>query len=502
LYDELEKGICQMKSHRWGYVLFLFIFGCSFFNEKPNLNDQNLLHDTKPQWFAHSKNYQLLDREYNVRPHLFFDMGPEWSDRHQEINFYPLALEGQTRTLDIDLLSGQRFFHYDACAKNDLWNENQSRVLVWPFTMGYIPRMIDQIGFPQKIVVFGARKIFSLDEDRYYRVKVIGGYVEQVCLYGRCREQNSWLSRMVLIGVNQHYSEWSQIASIEELKKKIDWRESKFAIENLGGGNTLGEKIVPSVKASEPVELNDVMPYLKQRRIAFASKELVGLRSSCSLLYEKFWQDVGVQTLLDKPALTTEEVKNVLAFKQKIKSEGKPATFKERLSTFTKKYMDDFVTCSKFHYVGNVNENPERFWFLSYMQIYMQLHKDGYFYDCRGKTWLLNTKPSKGERIYDLKKDLFLCSDEEIDQAFSYLGVALKNLRTEAPFSYRFIDYDNHELGTHQKIYSWVKEKNRAFTCNEIEYKKMVKTLPIMPIEAKWQKRFHKDKRTEMGIIE
>jgi hypothetical protein len=152
--------------------------------------------------------------------------------------------------------------------------------------------------------------------------------------------------------------------------------------------------------------------------------------------------------------------------------------------------------------VGNVNENPERFWFLSYMQIYMQLHKDGYFYDCRGKSWLLNTKPSKGERVYDLKKDLFLCSDEEIDQAFSYLGVALKNLRTEAPFSYRFIDYDNHEMGTHQKIYSWVKEKNRAFTCNEIEYKKMLKTLPIMPIEAQWKKRFHKDKRTEMGIIE
>jgi hypothetical protein len=491
-----------MKSQVLYFALSMLFVGCAWWKKPVVLTDQSLLHTTKPQWFSHSTQYQLQDLHKQPRPHLFFDVGPEWSDRRQEINFYPLALEGEKRAMELDPMSGQRFFSYEACAGKDVWGENDKSVRKWPYTMGYVPRMLDQTGQPQKVIVFGGHHLMSLEEDIYYRVRVIGGVVEQVCPAGRCTSQQSWLSRIVLIAIFPSTPEWDEVHNIDSLLQNVEWDHVRYAMENLGGGNRFGEKLVPATKVSKPFVLDEVMTYLKERRIVFAAKELVGLRSSCAILYEKMWQDVGVMTLLDKSAQTVEDVKVRLRMKEELKRQRKPAYFNERLAAFLKTYSDDFATCSKFHYLGNVNVNPERFWFLSFMQIFIQLHKEGYFFDCDGRSWQLNSNLKYGEKVADLKKDIFSCTTEDLDWAFAYLGVALKNLRVASPHSFRFIDYDNHQWGSHQKLYTWVKEKNRMFSCNQSEYAKLLQDSPIMPSEIKWQKRYHKDKQTDMGIIE
>jgi hypothetical protein len=480
-------------------IAIIFLYGCAHKKQHPY---ESLISRAKPQWFNHQKEYSLTDHQGFVRPHLFYDIEPELNQKQSHINFVPLSIEGSKANFDIDMPSGQRFFTYNSCMAKDLWRTSKRSFSTLPYTIGFVPRILDQLGLPQKVIVFGGKDIMDVKDDVFYRVKILGGVVEQLCLAGKCTGTKSWLSRLDLIAVYEGDPDFENIRNLDDLFKMKSWDDVKVALENMGGGNDIGGKVVPSVKMGRPLPRQDVIDYLMARNINFTNKELMGLRHSCGKLYDLFWKDVGTYKIFDRPHYTAEDVKEELRQKAELKAKNLPAEFNRRLHRFFNKYVDEFYTCSKFHYLGNVNENPDRFWFLSFMNVYVRLHKKGYFYDCRSKSWQMNVSRERKDDVSNLKEDINHCSNKEIDLAFEYLELSLKAMRNYAPESFRFIDYDNHELGTHQKMYSWVEEKKRGMSCSSERDVALRNQLPIVPTEVKWLKRSHLDKKSELGIID
>src|SRR5690606_8412676 len=96
-------------------------------------------------------------------------------------------------------------------------------------------------------------------------------------------------------------------------------------------------------------------------------------------------------------------------------------------------------------------------------------------------------------RIYDLKRGIGECKEEDVDMAMSYLPNFLLGLKTSAPAYYKFIDYDNHVFGTHDKLYSWVRSPRKRFECSSDPNEKILDEMKVSPSEVRWKERALKD---------
>ena len=184
-----------------------------------------------------------------------------------------------------------------------------------------------------------------------------------------------------------------------------------------------------------------------------------------------------------------------------LKKKRKPIGFSARLRAFTEKYYSEYTTCQKFVYAGNVNQNRDEFWFLSYMGMFFRLHKDGYYFKCSIQSWSKNNLNNMGKPTYDIKTGLNDCKDKDFDRAMDYLPNFLTGLKTNEPTFYKFVDYDTHTFGTHQKLYSWVKVKSKKYDCNGDPNPEIKKELKVFPDEVSWKTRYIKDIADELKII-
>ena len=75
-----------------------------------------------------------------------------------------------------------------------------------------------------------------------------------------------------------------------------------------------------------------------------------------------------------------------------------------------------------------------------------------------------------------------------------------KNSPIESTF-YKFLDYDNHIFGTHQKIYSWVKVKSKYYDCHLDPNPEIKKEIKVFPDDVTWKARYIKDVADELKII-
>ncbi len=100
------------------------------------------------------------------------------------------------------------------------------------------------------------------------------------------------------------------------------------------------------------------------------------------------------------------------------------------------------------------------------------------------------------------KKDVFvkavILTPEDSDHSYD-LDVA--SGQRYYSHSYKFVDYDNHSFGTHQKIYSWVKVKSRRFNCTEDPNPKIAKGIKVFPDDVSWKTRHFTDIVNEKKII-
>lgn len=484
---------CQLKS----LMILLFVIVLSACSTKKEPRTEKSLSN---HWFSVNKNHSLQDIKEEPKVHLLFDSEGALQADSKLVRVMVETYAHSPSAYIIDQLSGQRYFSHAFCKQDDIWKTSNT-VNRPSFAVTIMPKALDQLGLNQKVIVFSKRKEFS-EEDRNFpkEVRLVGSYIEQICPSGNCLGKDNWLSRLVFLAVDNEDSFFNEVNDLSALHKKVNWEKVKAEIENLAGQNHIGEKLFPAVKVASLVEINEALDYFKKRSILLDNQYLAKIQRGCFILYDRLWTEVGKMRPEDVAANTQEELSKKLKGIEKLKEKRKPYTFAQRLASFTEKFSSEITTCSRFVYHGNINQDQEKFWFLSYMDIYYRLHRDGHYFDCLTKRWTRNTFDINGKRVHDLKKDIHLCSNKDIDTAMNYLPNYLKSLAGE-PHYYRFIDYDNRGFGTHEKIYSWVGVQNLKMACSKDVNEDIKKQTKIFPDEVRWKEREANDISKKNKII-
>lgn len=491
--------LCQLKSL---YVITLLLLSsCSFFRSEKDQAGE-LLTPISSEWFGANLQHALVSQAGNPQPHHFFDIKPELGQKSQYVNAFIIVPEGSEHAYQLDPSSGQRFYSHSYCSQSDVWNQYSGSIFKPNFSVGILPRYLDQMGEPQKVVIFGGKKKFSKRTDHHeHRVRIVGSFVEQHCPEGNCLGKSNWISRMVFIAVDPEDSKFEKVYDLNSFQDMVGWRQAKAILENMDGRNGGKKSNYPSVRIGELIKFDEAIHFHETRSIYISTNESTKIAQSCHALYDKLWDQVGKEHPEDKPVKTVEELKEKVKIVQELKKKKLPVGFAARFNAFTKKYFSEISTCQKFVYAGNVNLDREKFWFLSYMGLFYRLHKEGWFYDCNSHSWQRNVLNNLGKSIYDIKQDIGNCKEKDIDLAMEYLPNFLTGLKNSEQVYFRFVDYDNHVFGTHQKLYSWVRVKSKYYDCSTDPNQIIKKELKVFPEDISWKSRDVKDIEDEMKII-
>ncbi len=490
--------LCQMKS-LLSLILLLFV-GCSFISTSED-GPESIL-PIKASWFSSQTNHALVDREGSPVAHLFFDITTNKSELKPLVSTVIITRQGSTYQYEFDLASGQRYFSHAYCPQKDIWNQYSGEINKPNFSTGIIPGFLDQIGSPQKVIVFGGARKFKRATDIFENtVKLVGAYIEQNCPEGNCLGKSIWVSRMVFVAVDLSSKKLKDVNNVASLESLVDWGKAKAVLENQYGYNDVAGARYPYIRVGNLIPLDEAIRYHQKNSIFISTGEARKIQKGCHALYDKLWKEVGEEQDVDKPAFNLEQLNKKAKLIEQLKEQRKPVGFAARFKTFAIKYHSELMTCEKFVYAGNINRNPEEFWFLTYVGTFMHLHNEGYYFDCRNRSWQKNVKDSFGRYKYDFKSGIESCQEREFDQAMTLIPNFLKSLVGSSPTYFKFVDYDNHPFGSHAKLYSLVDVTTKKMGCDSDENIAFRKQLKAMAEDVKWKSRFVKDMGDEMKII-
>lgn len=472
-------------------VLLLTLAGCSWFNSKPDF-DPRTSYVVEPVWFK-SKNIRLANLQGEPLPHLFYDPAATFNLITGRVNFLPLVVAGDERAYELDVLSGQRFFSHFQCSQSDVWKERGGISARASYTLGVIPRHFDQLNQPQRVIVFGGRKRFDVHSPIVYQVRVLGGFVEEICPVGRCSGPKDWVGRMVFVAVDETDSSYADVTDFGKLLKEVNWNEVRGQLENIPGRNTLVGSQYPAIRVGNLLNTREILQFFKRYSISLTTKELTSMQNSCANLYNIFWNEAGRETMLEKPANTTEEVKKRARYYEDLKKKGLPAYFGQRLGVLLKKYSDELSTCARLVYAGDPNQQRERYQFQAWLNLFTRLHKEGWEYDCQAQAWSGSNQGAQA--MVSLRELSEQCTARNYDTAMETLPAMLKNLRLFGE-RWRFIGWDEHSHGTHNKLLNWVRVPERVFACgSEDQNAKIRESWRERAEGMEWTKR-----HTERGL--
>lgn len=492
--------LCQLKSQLLVAILLVSLSACTW-RKGTGPNADEFVSSFSNKWFSANSDHSLVDSKGVPVSHVLFDTTPEFNEKSQTVNVIITTPKDSEHAYSVDTNSGQVHYSHSFCKQKDVWSLYSGSINRPNFSIGYIPRVLDQLGGPQKIIIWSNRVGYGESRDQnYFKVKIIGAYVEQICPEGNCLGKSNWLSRLVFVAVDTEDNTVSNLQITSDFKKIVNWEEAKAQLENVDGRNFIGENTYPYIRVGQLIAFKDAFEYFKKRSIFLVDKELKKIQKGCHALYNSLWEEVGKLQPEDRPARTKAELNAKIKLRQELKKKKLPVGFAARLHLYTQKFYNEVSTCEKFVYHGNLNKNPEAFWFLSYMGIFYRLHREGYYYNCEQKTWQRNILDRDGRPVHNIKRDIAKCTDRDIDRAMEYLPNFLSGLKGEKEY-FKFIDYDQHTFGTHKKMYAWVKMKNRKLDCSNDPNEEIQKETKAFPEDAAWKPRYIKDLADEMKII-
>lgn len=486
----------MIKSLQIIYIFFLFT-SCSLFKSEESKNPlenieyaKEIVLTIEPKWFDTAKRFKLVSQTGENEPHLFFDVNPDTNLKEKKINFIATTIQDEKYGYELDLVSGKHYVSNAFCSQDDIWKKVSS-VDRPPFTEGVIPRYLDQLNKPQKIIVFGESDYYKKNyQDNFFEAKIVGGFIEQSCPSGVCTDPTSWLSRLVLVGVQPENSKYKKITNMKELMEVVDWKNVEAFIENGKGKNYLMEKFYPGFRMGAVVDGPQALSFFMKNSYFFSVDRMKNLKFSCYKLYDYTWKTLSFESILEKPATTKDEINQKALLIEKIRKENRQDVFfSQRFMTLYKKFQSKYETCFEYVYPASINDDRKRFWLFSYLQAFSHLQKLGYYFNCSRNAWEVNPRIEKDKRLYSLKDQFRDCSSRSIDLAFEFAVNYLKTLKLDYKPSYRFVDYDRINMGTHNKLYSWVKSSGKALSCSDKEVRDFSANLETFPKDIFWDKK-------------
>ena len=153
--------------------------------------------------------------------------------------------------------------------------------------------------------------------------------------------------------------------------------------------------------------------------------------------------------------------------------------------TFYKKNSDQYYSCQKLIRPASITENNRRLWFFAYLSAFFNLEKNGYYYTCKDKAWVYNLKIDNNKFSNDQNIELERCKSRYFELSFDKAINSLSLMSNQTNKSFRFIEYDNGQGGSHQKLYSWIPTSNRTINCKEKSQNRPV--FDLFPQDVNWQ---------------
>ena len=176
----------------------------------------------KPFWFDVPERFKPESSVDIGWGHPFFDLVPFTSVKDRQINFYLVTPIDSDHKYQLDLNSGRRYRTLNYCPAKDVWGAYENDLKTPPYSVGIVPRVLDQRGNPQKILIFGDLEYVATERRELpysQRARIIGGITRQYCQSYPCRKNKKWVNNTLLIGVSMYDPFFEKVDFLSELKK-------------------------------------------------------------------------------------------------------------------------------------------------------------------------------------------------------------------------------------------------------------------------------------------
>lgn len=457
--------ICQLQNIPRAIFIVIFLMGCS--STRIVAKQENRI--INPGWLKIPYRFAIRDQDDNFLTHPFFDTDPGFKEGSRNINFFITTPMNSSYKYNFDMYSGRLVKDQDYCPVDDIWKSYKGEVYRPNFTQGIVPRIYDQNGSPQKIVVFSnASEVekFKYHPTNYDFARIVGSVIIDSCENYPCDSKEKWTSTQILVAVNAKDSEYAHIDLLSDLKKKVDWNYFKSILVNQDGVHQIGKNYYPAYRISKELGLDETIKYFATYSLPVKMDELVKWREGCFKLYDEVW-DLSEKIRAEKSDQQTKFLK----------------FFKE----FHAKNAEQFFACQKLVRPANINDDTRRLWFFTYIQLFLNLEKNGFYYSCSEKSWFYNPKVDEGRYYYDQNKELERCQAKNFERSFDQAINGLSLMKNQINKSFRFIEYDTQRGGSHQKIYGWIEDREKEMNCKNIKKDSPKKLRPdIFPQDVVW----------------
>lgn len=406
------------------------------------------------------------------------------------LNFFVTTPADSAYLYDFDLVSGKLFTKFKYCEQKDIWKNYKSTIERPMFTSGIVPRILDQLGHPQQIIVFGNddffKKTFDENSDLPMRqAKIVGGVVEQYCEVYPCSSSGEWLSRQIMVAVSVDDQEFFEVDNLEQLKRKVDWPEVLAFLQNgqgrailnsvsyVGAREERREEENPAFRYIGEISVENVITYANKVGHIFGLSELQALRSSCHKLYDFLW------SIADKAKLKKLQKMNI----------DNASLFAANFGSFYSKYGKELAICSKYVRAANINQSIERHWFFAFLSGFIKLTQQGNIYFCNQRVWTENIIDNNGKLQFNPAENYKSCTDTDMEFGFNMMSSYLEQQQKAGRTHLRYITYDSGIGRTHNKLYSWAQMSGKRLSCTD-KKEQEVADLPyeIFPKDVRWTK--------------
>lgn len=476
----------------------------------------------KPVWFNGPERFRTLTRELDLQAHPFFDLDPFWLPKSSTVSYYLVSPKKSSFHYDFDLKTGRKYLSHQYCSQRDVWDRFKGSIKLPPFSEGIVPRLLDQTGRPQHIWVFGDQKYFKEKEKNEVfsqRTRIVGGMVVQYCQFYPC-DNDTWESRLFLIGVNPLDPKYTNVTKLPELRKKENWNYVRAYVENYRGRKILSSRELPAYRIVGEVNAIAAGRYAFKRGFLFSMKSINLLRKQCYKLYDYIWDNMEKVRNYKPKEVQKEKNKKIIEnntnffYKNKIGSnvisedvdtlkemeESKSLDRKVDFENDSVRFFTDLFnryerplnTCFKYVQASNINFDKNRHWTFAFLENFINLQRMDQTYRCLNKVWVNNPEQKSGGRYYD--KSLKTCSVDGINKSMERGINRMAVLRKRGVDHYRYIEYDSGVGGSHEKIYSWVRNSGKDQSCRSVTKKdkiieeQIVKLRKeIFPLDVSWK---------------
>ncbi len=482
--------VCQIISvYRLKIIHFFLVISvasCGFTKDKKSVEfNVEELPDFTARWFDGGGNYSFYDQAQRVKYHPFFDPTVSIKPKEKLVSFHVVNHAESNIFYQFDLVSGARFAKFPYCAQTDVWQNYNKPIKRSPFNSGVIPRVLNRLGKPQQIFVFG-NDAYYLEKTHINHefVRVVGALVLQECALGNCSGVRSWLTSMVIVAVDTRDKKYKNVHSLAGLKKIVDWNYVKAFIENGFGRNIIAANSYPGFRLAGEIYPLEAIKYLETQSTRFGLDKLDVIKKSCHQLYDFVWEHIGNFAKNEQTKFSPETLKKIKEYNEsrlgamtKVEREQnttfslKEYSLSNNMRLFLTLFKNEYATCIDYVKNSNINFDYSRHWFFTYFDGAFKLFQMDYYFNCKNKNWSVNPLDIKGRYLYSQVKELEQCKERDINVMFSSVPNVHRNLANSSVDYWTYIDYDNSSLGTHDKIYNWVKVSGKKLKCDKPLFK-------------------------------